>query len=928
VSFEETFSVSHLLLPDRQSAHTRLLDLTPLSKACLQNDAYEQLYNFTHFNPVQTQCFHVCYHSDYNVLMGAPTGSGKTIVAELCLFRLFNEHPGMKAIYVAPLKALSRERMLDWGERIGRKLGRTVVELTGDFTPDVSALAKADVIVTTPEKWDGISRHWQHRNYVTKVGLVIIDEIHLLGQDRGPILEVIVSRMRYISVSLDYRIRFCGLSTALANAHDIADWLGIGVVGLYNFPPSVRPVPMTVHIQGYPEKHYCPRMATMNKPTFHAIQNHSPEKPVLVFVASRRQTRLTAQDLLGFIKSDSCEDPKMWAKNMDPNTLLYHQARCQDPYLKEFIEFGIGIHHAGLTARDREIVEALYLEQKIMVLIATSTLAWGVNFPAHLVVVKGTEFFDPQLKRYVDFPITDVLQMMGRAGRPQFDDHAVSVVMVHEPKKNFYRRFLYEPFPVESSLHEQLTDHINAEICAKTITNKDEAVDYVTWTYFFRRLTANPAYYDQFIAALEDESDANPEKFRSMLSDYLDRLINKCFDELLRSSCIEIGEQEVSADGEVLPPKVTSTAIGKIASLYYLGHRTVAQFSRTLSREPLNFVAATRVLCECPQYEEVPVRHNEDKLCAEWAEKLPIEIDLAQQAYDSPHTKAFLLLQAHMWGVKVPIADFQTDMKSVLDQSIRIIQSMVDIAAYEAQLKSAMNMIMLLQCIHQATHPWRSSLRTLPHISDTIEQELYNQGITSLPELIERQDVNRVIGKLHLSAPNAHKELIRRVKGLPLLRVSFELRIVEPSDEEEAKDLQELAEGRNVDKPPPLTQPYNVPPGCDLELTVNLKYGNVPEKYFMAAKSEFTKKKTFSWWVLLGDLEVDELVDVKRVMMPAKRGFDRRAVFSFNSPGEEDGETFKLSVIVCSDSYYGLDQQYDIDITTTAGDGGAPPEGE
>mmetsp|Transcript_32502 Transcript_32502/g.74609 ORF Transcript_32502/g.74609 Transcript_32502/m.74609 type:complete len:106 (-) Transcript_32502:90-407(-) len=88
------------------------------------------------------------------------------------------------------------------------------------------------------------------------------------------------------------------------------------------------------------------------------------------------------------------------------------------------------------------------------------------------------------------------------------------------------------------------------------------------------------------------------------------------------------------------------------------------------------------------------------------------------------------------------------------------------------------------------------------------------------------------------------------------------------------------------------------------------------------------KKKTFSWWVLLGDLEVDELVDVKRVMMPAKRGFDRRAVFSFNSPGEEDGETFKLSVIVCSDSYYGLDQQYDIDITTTAGDGGAPPEGE
>ena len=84
------------------------------------------------------------------------------------------------------------------------------------------------------------------------------------------------------------------------------------------------------------------------------------------------------------------------------------------------------------------------------VLIATSTLAWGVNFPAHLVVVKGTEYFDGKTSRYVDFPITDVLQMMGRAGRPQFDDQGVAVILVHDIKKLFYKKFLYEPFPVES----------------------------------------------------------------------------------------------------------------------------------------------------------------------------------------------------------------------------------------------------------------------------------------------------------------------------------------------------------------------------------------------------------------------------------------------------------------------------------------------
>ena len=91
---------------------------------------------------------------------------------------------------------------------------------------------------------------------------------------------------------------------------------------------------------------------------------------------------------------------------------------------------------------------AIFVLQQI--LIATSTLAWGVNFPAHLVVVKGTEYYDGKTRRYVDFPITDVLQMMGRAGRPQYDENGVAVILVHDIKKHFYKKFLYEPFPVES----------------------------------------------------------------------------------------------------------------------------------------------------------------------------------------------------------------------------------------------------------------------------------------------------------------------------------------------------------------------------------------------------------------------------------------------------------------------------------------------
>jgi len=400
-------SFKHLILPEQYPPETELLDLNPLPVSALFNKDAEAMYKFTHFNPIQTQVFHAVYHTDDNIFLGAPTGSGKTVVAELAMLRLFALYPGQKVVYIAPMKALARERIEDWGSErsLAGKLGKKIVELTGDTVPDALAIKEADIIVTTPEKWDGVSRSWKTRNYVRQVGLVIIDEIHLLGQDRGPVLEVIVSRMRYISSHTEQQIRLMGLSTALSNAKDLADWLGIEGPGFFNFPPQFRPIPISVYVSGFPGKHYCPRMATMNKPTYAAINTHSPTKPALVFVSSRRQTRLTAQDLIAFLVAD--RKPRQWL-HMSDTELNDVLQKVKDQNLKHSLAFGIGMHHAGLTAGDRKIVEQLFLEQKIQVLICTATLAWGVNLPAHLVVIKGTEYYDSKTNRYVDFPITDV----------------------------------------------------------------------------------------------------------------------------------------------------------------------------------------------------------------------------------------------------------------------------------------------------------------------------------------------------------------------------------------------------------------------------------------------------------------------------------------------------------------------------------------
>lgn len=205
-------------------------------------------------------------------------------------------NPEGVCVYIAPLKSLARERLKEWKLRLGSApLNWKVLELSGDTHHGKKTLDQADVLVCTPEKWDLISRGWRGdvaldelsdtKSFVRRVRLMVIDEVHLLGEDRGAVLEAIVSRTRFISrhlqesslrqskdedtkIGANYELtRIIGLSTALANPEDLSNWLGINTAshgplaqrGLYNFRSSVRPVTMKVHVQGYPGRHYCPR---------------------------------------------------------------------------------------------------------------------------------------------------------------------------------------------------------------------------------------------------------------------------------------------------------------------------------------------------------------------------------------------------------------------------------------------------------------------------------------------------------------------------------------------------------------------------------------------------------------------------------------------------------------------------------------------
>ncbi|CAL9109847.1 unnamed protein product [Musa acuminata var. zebrina] len=838
-----TVSFHNLTLPETQVSHTELLDLKPLPVSSLGNETYENLYNFSHFNPIQTQSFHVLYHLDDNVLLGAPTGSGKTISAELAMLHLFNTQPDMKVVYIAPLKAIVRERMNDWKKRLVSQLGKKMVEMTGDFTPDLMALLSADIIISTPEKWDGISRSWQSRSYVMKVGLMILDEIHLLGADRGPILEVIVSRMRYISSQTERSVRFVGLSTALANARDLADWLGIGENGLFNFKPSVRPVPLEVHIQGYPGKFYCPRMNSMNKPAYAAICTHSPAKPVLIFVSSRRQTRLTALDLIQLAASD--ESPRQFL-NIPEASLEMVLSQITDNNLRHTLRFGIGLHHAGLKDRDRSLVEELFSNNKIQILVCTSTLAWGVNLPAHLVIIKGTEYYDGKAKRYVDFPITDILQMMGRAGRPQYDQHGKAVILVHEPKKSFYKKFLYEPFPVESNLREHLHNHINAEVVSGTISHKEDAVHYLTWTYLFRRLVRNPSYY-----GLEDTE-------ASTLNSYLSRLMQATFEDLEDSGCIKMNENSVEP-----------LMLGSIASQYYLSYMTVSMFGSNIGPST-SLEVFLHILSAASEFDELPVRHNEENINKTLAEKVPHMVD--EHHLDDPHVKANLLFQAHFSRIELPVTDYVTDLKSVLDQSIRIIQAMIDICANSGWLSSTMTCMHLLQMVMQGLWFGKdSSLWMLPCMNEDILNHLNNIGILSLQDLLElpKAKFQQMLQRYPAS------ELYQDMQYFPRVRVKLKLHTGDDNTSKSAV------------------------------LNIRLEKANSKHSTVRAFAPRYPKVKDEAWWLVLGNATTSELYALKRISFS-----DQMVTRMALPPTVTNLQDTKLFLV--SDCYLGFEQEYSI----------------
>ena len=261
---------------------------------------------------------------------------------------------------------------------------------------------------------------------------------------------------------------------------------------------------------------------------------YSEGKPTLVFVNARVSTTKTAAAIVNemrnhFVGAMTREDIDVLnfaAKSI--STMSSDHAK-----LREMLSQGVGFHHAGMDAQDRLVVEDVFRRGKLPVLVSTSTLALGVNLPAHLVVVKGTHQLEGGQNR--EYDESQVLQMIGRAGRPQFDTSATAVIMTSENRREFYQQLISGSKQIESGLLENLAEHLNTEVVLGTITDVSMALAWLKSTYLYIRAIKNPKYYKitnkldrpelMGEEMLRDEVDRKLRQVASMISLYLYSLV-------------------------------------------------------------------------------------------------------------------------------------------------------------------------------------------------------------------------------------------------------------------------------------------------------------------------------------------------------------------------------------------------------------------
>jgi len=481
----------------------------------LKLEGYEEL-----FEPQERSVKAGLFDEKKNFLITIPTASGKTLIAMLAILSHLSKHK-TKVVYLTPLRALASEKFEEFKKLEKLSLGRKVkVALsTGDSKERKEKLEDADVIFLTNESMDANMAFQQ--DWIYDIGLVVSDEIHLIGDEtRGPTLEIVLTRLRSGFIGKNPP-RIIGLSATISNSNELADWLECELV-----ESKFRRVPLSEAVYSR-----------------HIITNQDREETEGNLTKDRQESRhqkdwiglgldtvdngdqclifaMTRKNAVGWAKEAGRDVVKMLTENERielekiSKTILPKDSYDNTKLITELaqaVKNGTAFHHAGLDQRCRTIIENEFKNHHIKLLTATPTLAAGVNLPARRVVI-------PSVMRYTNsglekISVLEYKQMCGRAGRPQFDNMGESIIIAKGYPDEILEYYIDgEPEPLESkTLDEDSSLRINLLGFIYT-ASKFNATSYEKIIKFFSQTFA--AYQLSDYSILEKKISKQLEKLK------------------------------------------------------------------------------------------------------------------------------------------------------------------------------------------------------------------------------------------------------------------------------------------------------------------------------------------------------------------------------------------------------------------------------
>ncbi|MFI6849355.1 DEAD/DEAH box helicase [Kitasatospora sp. NPDC050467] len=420
-------------------------------------EAWAGLLPHPTFNPVQAAAVPALLDGDEHVMVVAPTGAGKTAIGVVAALTACER--GRKAAWLVPQRSLTDE--LDRDLDAWRRAGRRVVRLTGEAAVDTDLIREADLWVATTEKFEAICRTSSLRAALAEVGCLVVDEIHLLGDPtRGPVLEALLARVREDAA----RVRIVGLSATVANAEETAAWLNARLIR-----SPWRPTRLTWQLPALPPDADAPDWATRNQTrTREAVRlarRHGADGgSVLVFCGSKRSVRTTALAL--------AHDRGVDTAGVDADDVDLVERLCS--------KAGVQLHYRDWPFK-RE-AEHGFRTRGADVLVATSTVAAGVNLPARAVIVRDTQIGLDRIE------VSMVQQMFGRAGRIGAGEREGFAHLLTAPgERHHWQARLAAGYTVTSRIRDRLSDHLLAEAVQGRIATLAQAEQWWTRTFAFHQ---------------------------------------------------------------------------------------------------------------------------------------------------------------------------------------------------------------------------------------------------------------------------------------------------------------------------------------------------------------------------------------------------------------------------------------------------------